>query len=406
MSFVVRGNNVYKSLSGVLFPGTARYVNAQTILKDHHSLNIFAETMSFDEDRVKPSGEESKAEGDSGNGANQLKVSEKEIRKGNEPQERKTPTSQITGEENDKGKKAPAPKPKKADDERKFSSNTYRKEGEGDQSADESPEKGGDEQQSDPHEGLLQKIINNFHLDTKSRSILFSLVGIFLAAAVAYSVTLPKKGVKTDFNLVRVFEIGLPELRSSFTNQSDRFWKILESRGLAHLRNKDPSQPLVFLLAAPPAAYECVDYLAIKLAELLDPGHKRDLARIDGEKERANSPNKSKLTMDNFLKKKIEDSHRVVLIHHLELLPPPSPLLFHNYCDDQNAPDKHLAFIFTVHMPEEPSPSLSPEEAEGSVEKYLSGDVWAKEDKDAIAALLVRIADTVLLMNGETCGSA
>ena len=137
MSFVVRGNNVYKSLSGALFPGTARYVNAQTILKDHHSLNIFAETMSFDEDRVNPSGEESKAEGDSGNGANQLKVSEKEIRKGNEPQERKTPTSQITGEENDKGKKAPAPKPKKADDERKFSSNTYRKEGEGDQSADE-----------------------------------------------------------------------------------------------------------------------------------------------------------------------------------------------------------------------------------------------------------------------------
>ena len=95
-----------------------------------------------------------------------------------------------------------------------------------------------------------------------------------------------------------------------------------------------------------------------------------------------------------------------MLIHHLELLPPPSPLLFHNYCDDQNAPDKHLAFIFTVHMPVEPSPSLSPEEAEGSVEKYLSGDVWAKEDKDAIAALLVRIADTVLLMNGETCGSA
>ena len=39
------------------------------------------------------------------------------------------------------------------------------------------------------------------------------------------------------------------------------------------------------------------------------------------------------------------------------------------------------------------------------MEKYLSGDVWAKDDKDAVAALLVRIADTVVLMNGETSGS-
>ena len=57
-------------------------------------------------------------------------------------------------------------------------------------------------------------------------------------------------------------------------------------------------------------------------------------------------------------------------------------------------------------MPVEPSPSLSPKEEEGSVEKYLSGDVWAKDDKDAVATLLSRIADTVLLMNGETSGSA
>ena len=57
-------------------------------------------------------------------------------------------------------------------------------------------------------------------------------------------------------------------------------------------------------------------------------------------------------------------------------------------------------------MPVEPSPSLSPKEAEGSVEKYLSGDAWAKDDKDAVATLLSRIADTVLLMNGETSGSA
>ena len=396
MSFVVRASNVYKSLPGAFFLGTARCVNAQTILEDHHSLNIFAETMSSE-----PFVKNTEPGGD---GTNQLEVGE-----GNKTQKSKTPTPQIPVE--GKEKKEPALETNKAHNKGPISSNHGGEGGEGSHTANYSLGKGCNKKQFDPHEGLLQKVFKTFHLGTKSRSILFFVVGIFLAAAVAYSATAlgylgpPKNEVKTDFDPARVFEIGLPKLRSSFTNQSDRFWKILGSRGLSHLRNKDPSQPLVFLLAAPPAAHECVDCLAIKLAELLDPGHETNLARIDGEKERANLPDKSKLTMDNFLQKKIKDSHRVVLIHHLELLPPPSPLLFHNYCDDQNAPYKHLAFIFTVHMPVEPSPSLPPEEAEGSVEKYLSGDVWAKEDKDAIAALLVRIADTVLLMNGEISGS-
>ena len=67
---------------------------------------------------------------------------------------------------------------------------------------------------------------------------------------------------KADFDLERVFGYGLENLQSSFTNQTHWFWKIIRIRRLAHLRNKDPSQPLVFLLAAPPAAHEWVDCLA------------------------------------------------------------------------------------------------------------------------------------------------
>ena len=42
----------------------------------------------------------------------------------------------------------------------------------------------------------------------------------------------------------------------------------------------------------------------------------------------------------------------------------------------------------------EPDPSLSSKETEGSAKKYLQGDVWARDDKDAVAAVLVRITDT------------
>ncbi|XP_020627704.1 torsin-1A-interacting protein 2-like isoform X2 [Orbicella faveolata] len=204
----------------------------------------------------------------------------------------------------------------------------------------------------------------------------------------------PEREMKGDFDLVKVYGNGVDKLQLSFTNQTERFWKILKNRGLAHLRNNDPSQPLVFLLAAPPPAHEWVDCLATKLAEKLDPRHKRNLARINGADEKGYPADQTKKKMDVYLKNKFREDHRVAVIYHLELLPPPSPLLFYSYCDDQNAPHKHVAIIFTVHLPEEPSLSLSPKEAEATVEKYLLKEVWLRDDMDAVAALLSCIANS------------
>jgi len=250
--------------------------------------------------------------------------------------------------------------------------------------------------------------------ETQSKSDLWNIgksVGLLLAGAILCVLVAicfyrpPEREMKGDFDLVKVFGNGVDKLQQSFTNQTERFWKILKNRGLAHLRNNNPSQPLVFLLAAPPPAHEWVDCLATKLAEKLDPRHKRNLARIDGADEKGCPADQTKKKMDVYLKNKFLDDHRVAVIYHLELLPPPSPLLFYSYCDDQNALHKHIAIIFTVHLPEEPSLSLSPKEAEATVEKYLSKQVWLRDDMDAVAALLSRIADTVVLMNGESSDS-
>ena len=241
---------------------------------------------------------------------------------------------------------------------------------------------------------------------------IFNSVGILLVVAIAcifavVFISTPEPELKNNFDyLVTIFGDGVNELQQSFTNQTKRFWKILKHRGLAHLRNKHPTQPLVFLLAAPPPAHEWVDCLATKLAEKLDPKQKRFLAIIDGNTEKSNPADKTTKKMHEFLTEKFGAGRRVALIHHLELLPPPSPLLFYSYCDHRNAPHKYFAIIFTVHLPEEPSSSLSPREAEGTVEKYLANEVWSRVDKDAVAALLSRIAeDMVALMNGESSSS-
>ena len=233
-------------------------------------------------------------------------------------------------------------------------------------------------------------------------SVVILLVLAFIALVAAILLAPPEPEMKTDFDFPKIFENKLMELQSSFTNQTDRFWRIVKNRGLAHLRNADPHQPLVlFILAAPPAAHGVVDCLARKLAEVLDPRNKRTLATIDGTKEKRFAGEKAKKKMDELLINKFKAGHRAALIHHLELLPFPSPLLFYSYCHDKNAPYKHVAIIFTVHLPAELDASLSPSEAEGTVEKYLSSEVWAREDQDAIAALLSYVADTVALMNGE-----
>ena len=236
----------------------------------------------------------------------------------------------------------------------------------------------------------------------KSAVIPLTIALLIIIVAILLSPPLPPDpGHKLNIGFPNIFANKIVELQSSFTNQTDRFWRIIKNRGLAHLRNASPPQPLVLLLAAPPAAHNTVDCFAKKLAEGLDPEHRRMLATIDGREERSLPGEKAKKEIDEFLIKRFKEGHRAALVHQLELLPLPSPLLFHSYCDDQHAPYKHVAIIFTVHLPVEPDASLEPKEAERTVEKYLADEVWAKENKDAVVNLLIRVADTVALMNGE-----
>ena len=231
------------------------------------------------------------------------------------------------------------------------------------------------------------------------RIILLIVAFMLIIVAIIFGSREPE--IETDFDFPKIFANKIVELQSSFTNQTDRFWQILKNRGLAHLRNASPPQPLVLLLAAPPAAHSTVDCLARKLAVALDPEHRRMLATIDGREERSLLGEKAKKEIDEFLIKRFKEGHRAALVHQLELLPLPAALLFHSYCDDHNAPYKHVAIIFTVHLPVEPDAFLEPKEAERTVEKYLADEVWAKENKDAVADLLIRVTDTVALMNGE-----
>ncbi|EDO43371.1 predicted protein [Nematostella vectensis] len=162
------------------------------------------------------------------------------------------------------------------------------------------------------------------------------------------------------------------------------------------------SKPKVsFKLGTHPVA----NCLALRLANILDPEteHIENVETVNGKDLQNIDGDIAKKKLDESLHGTFDKGRRAAVVKHLELLPPPSENLFYAYCDNDNARFKHAAILFTVHLQMEPHSSLRPVEAEGMVEKFLSDLVWNKEpyDRDAVAALLSRIADTVALISRE-----
>ena len=149
-------------------------------------------------------------------------------------------------------------------------------------------------------------------------------------------------------NFAKIYELGLQRLEGSFKNQTPRFWKTLRNRGLAHLKRVQPTQPLVLMLVAPPSAHTWVNCFVKKLAKILDLEHENGLSVINGKDYISSVGDKAKEDLDNKLKETLQSGHRAAVVCDLQLLPPPSPVLFHSYCDNDNAPYKHVAILFTV----------------------------------------------------------
>ena len=243
-----------------------------------------------------------------------------------------------------------------------------------------------------------------------STLMMHHLVAVLLLIFMVILLFPPEPAKKADPDLRLELATSLKdkviELKSLFRNQTDSFWKAFRITSFMQLKNPNPRQPLVFSVLVPPSARDVVDCFVKKLAELINP-NKTDFIMIDGLKEMNNPGEMVKKKIDVLLTKKFEAGHKVALVNHLELFPPPSHMTFHSFCDDQNAPYKKVAIIFTVYLPKEPAFSLSSnKEADAALEQYLVYEVWANvAEVGTTASLTVRVGPVVLFMNGESSDS-
>ena len=215
-------------------------------------------------------------------------------------------------------------------------------------------------------------------------------------SAVMTSERIPKNRTSTD-DFIKHFQ----ELQQSFPSQTGRFWKTVSSRSRRHLSSMPPKRPLVFMIAADSQTAGTSQCFAQRL------GHALDLSKprlLNGSVFQGANGGDVKLKLDTTLRQYFDNNLAgTVIIDHIELLPPLSPFLFYSYCDNDNAVYPYATIIFVTHMQIDMS-SLDHVEAETAVEHFLSKEVWRDNppyDPSAVAALLSRITDTVLIPKTE-----
>lgn len=198
------------------------------------------------------------------------------------------------------------------------------------------------------------------------------------------------------------FVVNLRELRQSFPSQTDRFWKTILARSKRHISSVPPKRPLVFMTAADPETSRTSQCLAHHISQALSAS--RPLL-INGSMYADENGDQVKLKLDKMLKKYFDVAPAgTTVIDHIELLPPSSPFLFYSYCDNDNALYPYATVIFIAHVRTKLN-AADPVGAEKAVEQFLGKDVWGSNppyDPGAVAALLSRITDTVLVPRLES----
>ncbi|XP_033127175.1 torsin-1A-interacting protein 1-like [Anneissia japonica] len=198
------------------------------------------------------------------------------------------------------------------------------------------------------------------------------------------------------------FKVKLDHLRSSFSSQTPYFWKLIGSVSEDVIVSKNPKRPAVILLAGGPDAHQTLDNIASKLSTSyshLDGNS--GVIKIDGFQYKNTDPHNTKRLIDEELKNGFNTGRQVAIIHHFESIPAEASMIFHSYCENDNAPFKRVVIIFTVHMKEKLNPKDNIKINQKKVEQHLESQWKDAVDKDHIEAMFSRVATAVAFVTPE-----
>lgn len=204
--------------------------------------------------------------------------------------------------------------------------------------------------------------------------------------------------LKTDQDhILSDFLKAFDKLKNSFPSQTSLFWTVLRAGTRSIMCQKPPDQPAVFIIAVPQGADQTALCIVRKYANIVTESFKaHDAVEFSRHLRGADTPDHMKEVIDDILKVGFSQGSRVAIIHDLDRLHGESAMMFHGYCDNENAPFTRVAFVLMLRM------GAVDGDTDDLVEKRLS-DVWSNHlNRDTLLPLLSRIGNRNAFVSRES----
>ena len=199
--------------------------------------------------------------------------------------------------------------------------------------------------------------------------------------------------------IVERFRTSFGDLRAEFPSQSSRFWKILHAATEAVLSKAKPIRPAVVLLASDNSSVGTALCVARRFATVVAasyPTPRRptfmDCADFIGE-----GSHEFKHKLHGALEGGLSAGSNVAVVDNLQFILGGASVVFHGYCDTENAPYLDATFLLTLHMRD-----VVIYQADDAIVEDFLDRVWSEEvERENLAALYSRIANSIAFVNRE-----
>lgn len=253
----------------------------------------------------------------------------------------------------------------------------------------------------------IKIFLNQLGLDLHVLCLIGILITVFLVFLL--SMTLPvNTRQKNNLNsspeerlrreqMVDRFVDKLQPIVNDFSHQPKRLWQSVKATTKAVLREASPQQPAVLLLAAQRQHSRTAECLARSIASSFTAAYDTAAAvHVLKSDDYNEHPEQLKKHLEMQLSTAFQKGSRAIIINEVDAMSGKAAMIFHAYCDNENAPHRDVALVFTLFMDDSKSLHSS-----AQVEAYLYG-MWQKQlDVDVLSSLLSRIANNVVIVQGE-----
>ena len=180
----------------------------------------------------------------------------------------------------------------------------------------------------------------------------------------------------TSSSIITLFINHVDDLTNSFENQSTALWRILRAGTRRIIEDDEPVQPAVFIIVVPFDAVKTANCLVREFSAMITKLFgAQEPVEFSPKQDDISMPEKIKRQIDEELSRGLSSGSRVAIVHHLEQIPSESAMMFHSFCDNDNAPYRRVVFIMTLYV-DELSSSIA--ETDDFVERRLEA-LWGEE---------------------------